>query len=201
MTRTTFLIALSAVALLAEPGFKPIFNGKNLKGWDGDPKLWRVENGEIVGNTEGATLKDNTFLISDKEYGDFVLRIKAKLRNHNSGVQFRSERLPNFVVRGYQADMAENAWWGSLYEEKGRGILVEGFKEKGSKVYKPNDWNEYEILCQGDLIRLTLNGAVTAEIHDSQRPKGIIALQLHRGPGMEVRFKDIMLKQLPPAKK
>lgn len=188
------------MALLAQPGFKALFNGKDLKGWKGDSKLWKVQNGEIVGNTEGATLTDNTFLISENAYGDFVLKIKAKLRNHNSGVQFRSEELPNFVVKGYQADMAENAWWGSIYEEKGRGILAEGFKGKGEKAVKRGDWNEYEILCQGDLIRLTLNGAVTAEIRDSQRPRGIIALQLHRGPAMEVRFKDIQLKELPAAK-
>jgi hypothetical protein len=192
---------LAASALVAEPGFKKIFNGKDLKGWEGDPKLWKVENGEIVGNTEGVTLNDNSFLITQKSYGDFVLRIKAKLRNHNSGVQFRSEAMPNFVVKGYQADMAEGAWWGSIYEEKGRGILAEGYKGKGEKAVKPGDWNQYEISCQGDQIKLTLNGVVTAEIKDSQRTSGIIALQLHRGPGMEARFKDIEIKELPAAKK
>jgi len=120
-----------------------------------------------------------------------------KLRNHNSGIQFRSEALPNWVVRGYQADAAENNYWGSIYEEKGtRGILVNGWKGKAEKVVRPNDWNEYEILCQGDHIQLKLNGLVTADLHDSARREGIIALQLHRGPPMEVYFRNIRIKVL-----
>jgi hypothetical protein len=199
--RALVLITLLSASLQAENGFKPLFNGKNLDGWVGDPKLWRVEKGEIVGTTDGVTIPENTFLITKGEYGDFVLRAKVKLRNGNSGIQFRSEALPNYVVRGYQADMAEGNWWGSLYEEKGRGILAEGYKGKGEKAVKPNDWNDYEITAQGDHIQLKLNGVTTADIHDAKTAKGIIALQLHKGPGMEVRVKDVQLKELPAAAK
>lgn len=179
-------------------GFRPLFNGKNLDGWDGDPRLWKAEGGEIIGSTEGVTLQANTFLIYTKEkFSDFVLRADAKLRNHNSGIQFRSEALPNWVVRGYQFDMAEGNWWGSIYDERGkRGVLVNGWKGKGEKVVKPTDWNQVEITCKGDRIEIKLNGLATAELQDSERPSGIIALQLHRGPAMEARFRNLRIKEL-----
>ena len=188
--------ALSAAAF-AQDGFQPLFNGRNLDGWDGDPRLWSVRDGMIVGATEGVSLNDNTFLISKQPYRDFVLRVEMKLRNHNSGIQFRSEALPHWVVRGYQADAAENNYWGNLYEEKGtRGIMVNTWAEKGSKAYKPGDWNVYDIVCQGDHIQILLNGVTTADLHDSARLEGIIALQLHRGPPMEVRFRKIEIQEL-----
>jgi hypothetical protein len=198
------LLAVGSLGSLAQvtpqekkEGYRPLFNGKNLDGWDGDPRLWKVENGEIVGATEGVTLTANSFLITKKTYGDFDLKVQVKLRNHNSGIQFRSEALPNWVVRGLQADMAENNWWGSIYDEKGkRGVVVNGWKGKGEKVVKPNDWNDYEVYCKGDLIQLRLNGLLTAELHDSSKPRGVIALQLHRGPAMEVRFRNLRIKEL-----
>ena len=122
-----------------------------------------------------------------------------KMRNHNSGIQFRSEALPNWVVRGYQADAAAHPdnYWGNIYDEKGkRGIMVDSWKQKGSTVYKPDDWNTYEILCQGDHIQLKLNGLVTADIHDGARSSGIIALQLHRGPAMEAYFRKVEIREL-----
>jgi hypothetical protein len=181
----------------AEQGFEPLFDGKTLNGWDGDPRLWKARDGMIVGSTEGVDLKDNSFLIRKGNYRDFILRLEMKLRNHNSGVQFRSEALPNWVVRGYQADAAQDNYWGCLYEEKGtRGILVNGWKDKAEKVVKLKDWNDYEISCDGDHIQLKLNGLTTADLHDSARKEGIIALQLHRGPPMEVYFRNIRLKKL-----
>ena len=143
-----------------------------------------MADGEIVGSTEGVTLKENTFLIYRiKEFGNFVLRAKMKLRNHNSGIQFRSEALPNWVMRGYQADAAEGNWWGGIYEEKGtRGVIVNGWKGKAETVVKGNDWNEYEISCKGDLIELKVNGLKTAELNDSAKLSGVIALQLHHRP-------------------
>lgn len=178
-------------------GFRSLFNGKNLDGWDGDPRVWRVRDGVIVGSTEGVELKNNTFLITRQNYGDFVLRVQVKLRNHNSGIQFRSEALPGWVVRGLQADMAENNWWGSIYDEKGtRGVIVNGWKGKGETVVRAADWNDYEVLCDHDLIRLTLNGLVTAELRDSSRRSGVIALQAHRGTPMEVSFRNLRIKTL-----
>jgi hypothetical protein len=178
-------------------GFQPLFNGKNLDGWDGDPRLWSVRDGVIVGSTDNTKLKTNSFLITRQSYANFVLRAQVKLRNHNSGIQFRSEALPDWVARGYQADMAENNWWGSIYEERGtRGVMVNGWKDKGEKVVRAKDWNDYEILAKGDLIQLTLNGLVTATLHDSARLSGIIALQLHAGPPMQAEFRNIRIKIL-----
>lgn len=190
---------LAALAVSAEPGFRPLFDGKTLSGWDGDPRIWKVVDGEIVGNTDQVKLTDNSFLIyKDKEFGNFVLRAKMKLRNHNSGIQFRSEALPNWVVRGYQADAADGAWWGGVYEEKGkRGVMVNGWKGKAETVVKRNDWNDYEIRCNGDLIELTVNGLKTSELRDSAKLSGVIAFQVHQGPGMEVRFKDVRIQELP----
>jgi hypothetical protein len=150
-----------------------------------------------VGSTEGVSLEHNEFLISKQKYANFILRVDMKLRNHNSGVQFRSQVHPEWVVSGYQADAAENNYWGCLYEERGqRGIMVNSWKEKGEKVVKLNDWNTYEILCDGDHIQIKLNGTVTADLHDSASLDGVIALQLHRGPAMEAYFRNIEIKVL-----
>jgi hypothetical protein len=176
-------------------GFRPLFDGRSLKGWDGDPRIWKARDGMIVGSTEGVALDRNSFLISQREYGDFTLRLQVKLRNHNSGIQFRSEALPGWVVRGLQADMAEDNHWGSIYDERGkRGIIVNGWKGKADTVVRPKDWNDYEITCSGDLIRLAVNGLVTAELQDSSRKTGVIALQVHQGPPMEVCFRNLRIK-------
>ena len=194
-------LLLCGLAAFAQNGFKPLFNGKNLDGWDGDPRLWKAQDGMIVGSTEGAPLEYNSFLITRKSYANFVLRAEAKLRNHNSGIQFRSEEVPGlkWAVRGYQADMAENNYWGCIYEERGtRGILVNGWKDKAEKVVKLTDWNQLELLCDGDHINLKVNGLETADLHDSAKLDGIIALQLHKGPPMQVYFRNIQIKVLGP---
>jgi hypothetical protein len=193
MRRLLLLLA----SCCAAGGYELLFNGKNLDGWDGDPRLWRVENGEIVGSTEGVTLEANSFLITRHKFRNFDLRLEVKLRNHNSGIQFRSEALPGWVVRGLQADMAENNWWGSIYDERGtRGVIVNGWKGKAETVVKPGDWNEYQVYCQGGLIQLRVNGLLTAELRDEPEREGVIALQLHRGPPMEVRFRNIRIRVL-----
>ena len=192
-----FLALGLAAAAFAADGFVPLFNGKNLDGWDGDPRLWSVRDGMIVGSTEGVSLEHNEFLISKKTYANFILRADMKLRNHNSGIQFRSQAFPEWVVGGYQADAAEDNYWGCIYEEKGkRGILVNSYKEKGSKVVRLKDWNTYEILCDGDHIQVKLNGLVTADIHDSASLSGVIAFQLHKGPPMQAYFRNVEIKVL-----
>src|SRR5215831_12617351 len=87
----------------AEGKFVPLFNGKDLAGWHGDPELWKVVDGVIVGSTDDKEIKKNTFLISDKSYKNFVLKAKFRLRNHNSGIQFRSIELtdPKYGCKGY----------------------------------------------------------------------------------------------------
>src|SRR5690242_16372825 len=103
----TTLLSVVATCAKAEDKFQPLFNGKNLDGWVGDTKLWSVEDGAIAGTTDDTTLKQNTFLATEKKYKNFVLKLKFKLRDGNSGVQFRSKTFDDFVVRGYQADIAD----------------------------------------------------------------------------------------------
>jgi Domain of Unknown Function (DUF1080) len=196
MPKLALLVLLCSLAAFAEDGFRPLFNGANLDGWDGDPRLWSVQDAVILGSTEGVQLTHNSFLITKQSFGNFILRAECKLRNHNSGIQFRSEALPEWVCRGYQADMAGDNYWGNIYEEKGtRGTMVDGWP-KAKEVVRLKDWNEYEISCNGDHIQLKLNGVETADLHDSARLSGIIALQLHAGAPMEVRFRNIRIKEL-----
>jgi hypothetical protein len=218
--------AAGSVRAQAPEGFKSLFNGKDLSGWEGKKEFWSVQDGAITGETtrENPT-KGNTFLIwKDGTLQDFELRVKWKLLAHNSGIQFRSKDKGNCVVGGYQADMDyANAYTGILYEEGGRGILVKrGQKLKvladGKKVeegrtaedkaivaaIKKDDWNEYVIAAQGNHVVQRINGITTMELTDEQEAKramsGILAFQIHAGPPMKVQFKDIYLKDLPPAK-
>lgn len=182
-------------------GFHPLFNGKDLTGWvtPEDKSLFTVENGEIVGRTGDKPLKKNEFLVTDKSYGDFVLKAKVKIRNGNSGIQFRSERKPDGVVLGPQADVADDQW-GLLYEERRRGILQRYPLEEARKLLKPDGWNEFVITAKGTHVTIDLNGTRIIDRDDEKFDKeGIIALQIHvwKEP-MEVRYKDIEIKELTP---
>lgn len=207
-TRLSWLTTLTLLGFLfgtattqaAEGEFKPLFDGKSLTGWTGDTELWKVVDGTIVGSTEGRTLQKNTFLTTTKPYKNFVLKLKFKLRNGNSGVQFRSKLFDEHVVRGYQADIAENQFMGILYEEGGRGFLKNVNADEVRPHVKADDWNEYIITADGPHITQQLNGFTTVdytETSDKGAPEGIIALQLHVGDPMQVMFKDIELKELP----
>src|SRR3954469_2055006 len=104
---TILILSLALYSVAAAPSsdedFKPLFNGRDLDGWAGDPQIWHVQDGVIVGNTDKVTLAHNSFLVTTRPYANFVLKAKFKLRNHNSGIQFRSRRFDEFVVKGYQA--------------------------------------------------------------------------------------------------
>jgi putative membrane-bound dehydrogenase-like protein len=195
----------SLVAYLASPAQTPMlattenvgafFNGVDLAGWQGEASLWKVENGEIVGKTDG--LSQNKFLRSDLSATDFRLVLEVKLVDDagNSGVQFRSEPLPDGEMKGYQADIGPG-WWGKLYEESGRGLL---WPESGEKFIKKGEWNTYEITARGAHIETKLNGNVSVSLDDpSGRRSGIFALQLHSGGATEVRFRNLKLEILPP---
>ena len=144
-----------------------------------------------------------------------------RLENHNSGIQYRSKELPNFVVAGYQADMdGTNNYTGICYEERGRGIIAqvgqkvelnenEKPKEVGktgdareikAAIKKAGEWNEYVITAEGNHLVQKLNGHVTVDITDNDTKKrmmeGILALQLHAGEPMLVQYKEITLKVL-----
>lgn len=235
---TQTLVGLAVAALLCsfvcpvsadEEGFKTIFDGKTLKGWDGDPDLWRVEDGAITGETKEPRKGPNTFIIwRGGEPQDFELRVEYKIRNHNSGIQYRSWEEPDnwgkWVVGGYQADMVgEGPWNGILYGERYRGILAKrgekvvigedgkpkvvgsvGDGDKLNSVIKKNDWNEYTIIAKGFHFIHKINGKVMVDVVDddtsARRKKGIIAFQLHAGPAMKVQFRNIRLKQLDSKK-
>lgn len=179
-----------------QQGWELLFNGRNLNGWYGEPGLWEVIDGTIVGSS-GLRLRRNTFLISRREFSDFVLKVDIKLTNRNSGVQFRGKALPHYVVRGYQADATRGKAWGNLHgENTGRRVIIDGWTGKGATVVRPAKWNHYEIYCRGDHIKLTLNGLVTVDTHDDMAQEGVIAFQLHRGPPMSVAFRNIKIKPL-----
>jgi putative membrane-bound dehydrogenase-like protein len=182
------------VPLLATPdNAKDLVNGKDLTGWDGDPRLWKVENGEIVGKSPG--IKKNEFLKSHMLATDFRLTLKVKLvpNKENSGVQFRSEVLSDGDVKGPQADVGAG-WWGKLYEEHGRGVL---WNKSGEEHVKVDDWNEYRIVARGSRVQTYINGKLCVDIDDSKMSRrGIFALQIHAGGPMEVRFKDLKLEVL-----
>lgn len=220
-----FLALLVAVTAAggADGDFKPIFNGKDLTGWDGEAKLWSVKDGVIRGETP-VPQKGNTFLIwRAGTVKDFELKAKFRIQNGNSGIQYRSKDLGKFVVGGYQAEVEnKQGKVGFLYEEKGRKYLANvgekvdiggdgkpkvtgllGDKKKDfieKSYYKDKDWNEYRIVARGNHIEQWLNGFKTVEVVDND-PKGralegILALQIHGGPPMVVEFKDILLKNL-----
>jgi hypothetical protein len=135
------ILAVSAVSA-AETGFQPLFNGKDLTGWEGNPALWSVRDGAITGVTRAEPkLTHNTFLVyTNGEFADFELRLSYRIVAGNSGIQYRSKvlRQGDFgsIVGGYQADFeAGKTYSGILYEEQGRGILA----QRGQKtVIKPD---------------------------------------------------------------
>ena len=193
----------SLVAYLASSGQVPtaatadnvknFFNGTDLSGWQGNESLWSVEQRQIVGRTSG--LEQNEFLSNDLVFDDFRLRCQVQLVDNrgNSGIQFRSEVLPDGLVRGYQADIGAG-WWGKLYEEHGRALL---WPEGGEAHVKPG-WNSYEVLAVGDKIQTWINGQLCVDLLDSAGAKrGIIALQLHSGGPTEVRFKEFEIELNP----
>ncbi|HMV87043.1 MAG TPA: DUF1080 domain-containing protein [Blastocatellia bacterium] len=204
MNRICLLIVL-ALAAVTFAAVKPqsLFDGKSFKGWEGNMKIFRIEDGAIVGGSLKAALPNNEFLCTTKRYSDFELRAKFKVTGErvNAGLQFRSERIPNnHEVIGYQADIGQN-YWGALYDESRRKkVLVSPDAAALDKVLKRDDWNEYVIRAEGKRIRLTINGYQTVdytEADETIKQSGVICLQIHGGPPSEARYKDITIEELP----
>ncbi len=220
---TVLGVSLPLPVEAAEPASESIFDGDSLAGWDGDPRFWSVRDGAITGQTtrENPT-EGNTFLVwRGGKVSDFELQLEYRIEGGNSGIQYRSREVKQWVVAGYQADIdAANEWTGTLYEEKGRGVLA----RRGQRVVIDNqgrkkvegpttpedelvaavereDWNRYCVTVRGNRIQQSINGLPSVDVVDHQQAKaadsGIIALQLHAGPPMRVQFRNIRLRRLP----
>jgi len=199
-----------------------LFNGKDLKGFkqlNGKAK-YEVQNGEIVGTT--VMNEPNSFLATEKEYGDFIFEVDFKVNDQmNSGVQFRSEirdandkckvtdkKTPE-RVHGYQMeiDPSDRGWSGGIYDEARRGWLYSLENNPAAKTaFKHNQWNHYRIECFGNSIRTWVNGIACAHLIDDMTPKGFIALQVHgisdaKNAGEEIRWKNVRIqtKNLKPS--
>jgi hypothetical protein len=183
-----------------------LFNGKNLSGWkqlNGKAK-YTIENGEIVGTT--VLGEPNTFLATEKDYGDFVLEFDFKVDSTmNSGVQFRSLSTPEFKngrVHGYQyeIDPSKRGWTGGIYDEARRDWLYTMDLNPATKpAYKKGQWNKARIECIGNNIRTWINGQPAAYVVDDVTSKGFIALQVHsigekKDEGRQIRWRNLRIQ-------
>jgi putative membrane-bound dehydrogenase-like protein len=184
------------VPLLATPdNVKDFFNGKDLSGWDGDSKLWRVEKGEIVGKSAG--LKEHAVLRSHITAGEFKLTFQVKLvpKSGKAGVHYHSSLTQDGDIKGPQASLGAG-WWGKLYDVGGRKVI---WDKAADALVKENDWNNVAIEVTGTSVKMWINGKLCADFDDTRMPsRGIFALEMQAGPAMEVRFRDLQL--VVPAK-
>ncbi|MFN0126738.1 MAG: DUF1080 domain-containing protein [Verrucomicrobiales bacterium] len=220
----TFLI-LTASAAWTEDEFKPLFNGKDLAGWEGDPALWKVENGVVIGTCSGPeSPKQNSFLIwRGGVVKDFELRAIVRITgDNNSGIQYRSRALPEiskWAIAGYQCDIhpaIEHT--GMTYEERGRGIFGLNGKDvaldpDGSRWLLAErepvkvdvaEWNEYTVIARGNHLIHKINGRVVSELFDYHKKgralEGLLAIQLHHGNANTVEVKQIQIRPLTDGK-
>ncbi|MDR1484750.1 MAG: DUF1080 domain-containing protein [Planctomycetaceae bacterium] len=215
-----FMFVVSVLSA-SDDGFVQIFNGKDLTDWSGLPDGWRVVDGSIVAeSTPAKPCKAAHYLYwTKKEPSNFHLKLSFRLQgNGNSGIQFRSEKRPKWDTYGYQADVdASLQWTGCLFHHKRAAVVKRGFDNKIDpdgkvhvkqfakpeeliKFYKAGDWNEYEIIADGSVITLLINGKMMCRVDDKHATEsaksGIIALQMHPGPPMKIEFKNIKIKEL-----
>ncbi len=187
-------------------GWQSLFNGKDLKGWkplNGHAKF-EVVNGEIFGTT--VLGEPNSFLATEKDYGDFILEFEFKLDNKmNSGVQFRSESNAAYMngrVHGYQfeIDPSPRGWTAGIYDEARRDWLYPlDYNPSAKSAFKKGEWNKCRVECLGNSIRTFINGRSAANLVDDMTPKGFIALQVHQinNPeevGEKIYWRNIRIK-------
>jgi putative membrane-bound dehydrogenase-like protein len=200
------MTALAAPPAVEPARMKPLFDGRTLDGWEGDPKLWRAEDGCIVGGTLAETVKQNEFLATTQRFTNFILRAKFKLTGAsgfiNSGIQIRSERVPNSSeMAGYQCDIGDPNWWGSLYDESRRNRTLAWSDLKAIEpILKRDDWNDYVILADGNRIATWINGKLGVDYLEPDPDitgSGRIGFQVHGGGAAQASFKDITIEELP----
>lgn len=196
-----YLLVILSIFLISatdpNAGFKRIFNGRDLTGWTihGTEK-WYVENRELV--CESGPDKQYGYLSTNKKYKNFILQLQFKLEaNGNSGVFIRSD-IEGTKISGWQVEVAPAGHHtGGIYESYGRGWMIKPSAEK-EKVLKPNDWNDMRIEVIGDKVTTFLNGQQMVQLEDEKigQANGFIALQIHDGGGIKVRWKNIRIKTL-----
>ncbi len=205
----SLLLSLLCLAspVLAAP--TPLFDGRSLEGWEGDPKWWRVQDGCLTGGSLTDKVPHNYFLATRRSFQNFDLRLRLKLTGVpntgmiNSGVQIRSIRIPhNTEMAGYQVD-AGDGWWGKLYDEsRRRRVIAEPIDAAAvNAAVRKNDWNEYRILAEGPRIRSWINGVPALDYTETAphiARDGAIAIQIHSGGMALVQVKDVTLEELPP---
>ncbi len=207
------------------PGFVSLFNGRDLAGWDGDPRIWSVRDGAITGQTtDQIRVSENCFLIWKDEVEDFELRLQFKLEGGNSGIYYHARKRGAGQTRGEpvvgpQADLsADGRWTGVIMEYTLREVLAErgqqtsigadGARHIAGSLGDPaqllqaartNGWNSYTVFAQGGRVKLAINGTPMSELDDrdpKRLARGWLALQVHTGLPMRVQFKDIYLRRL-----
>ncbi|HRF02195.1 MAG TPA: DUF1080 domain-containing protein [Pirellulaceae bacterium] len=190
----------------ADEPWRMLFDGSTLDGWvrRGGEATYTIEEGAIVGHSRKGT--PNTFLCTDRNYGDFELELEFMVHPElNSGIQIRSNSLPDYKngqVHGYQVeiDPSERAWTAGIYDEGRRGWLADlKENEAARQAFRPNEWNKVRIVCDGSSIRTWLNDVPAADLTDDLTAEGFIALQVHstdRDEPMTIRWRNIRLREL-----
>jgi hypothetical protein len=174
-----------------------LFNGKDLTGWNiNGTEKWYVENGELI--CESGPDKNYGYLSTTKSYKNFELNLQFKQEaNGNSGVFFRSS-IEGVKISGWQVEVAPiNNHSGGVYESYGRGWLIQPTAE-GEKALKVGEWNKMKILVKDDVVTTWLNGQQMITLKDEKigKGEGFIALQIHDGGGIKVRWKKMKIKEL-----
>lgn len=191
------LLSLLACATVGMSAQVSLFNGKNLDGWtiNGTEK-WYVEDGLLV--CESGPDKAYGYLSTDAYYDDFLLELEfLQEADGNSGVFFRST-VEGTIVSGWQVEVAPpDHDTGGIYESYGRGWLIKPEKEKDAYL-KMGEWNHMRIICNGDTVTTFLNGHEMVSLTDEKigDGKGGIALQIHDGGGIKVKWRNIQLTEL-----
>ncbi len=187
--------------LSSEREWQPLLSGDDLSGWtvEGGAHYTRSDN-QILGDV-GSGQARNSFLVTDKEYGDFQFSCMVRVvEAGNSGIQFRSARRPkDGLVFGYQAelDCSNRAWSGGIYDELRRGWIANlEDNPAGRAAFRVDQWNHYLIQAQGPQLRVWVNGIQTANLIDQETSRGFIGLQVHSGNKGSFQWDDLRIREL-----
>lgn len=203
LTKLALLFFVPALIISCQSQNEPwdsLFNGRNLEGWSqlGGAAEYTVEDGAIIGTTVAGT--PNSFLTTDKKYGDFILEYEVQLSAEtNSGVQIRSNSFPEYQngrVHGYQVeiDPSDRAWTGGVYDEARRGWLYPlSENPEAQKAYQHLEWNKFRVEAIGDTIKTWVNGIPAAHLVDDRTKNGFIGLQVH-SIGNDTEHEGITIK-------